>query len=64
MRDLDSPSIWATRDDRIAKHHALMRGRRLSKFKARYKQPGPYIIDFIEREDVFNFLCAQPPEMK
>jgi hypothetical protein len=41
-----------------------MRDSRLSKFKAGYKQHDPYVDDFMQSEDVFNFLCAQPPGMR
>lgn len=68
MRDIDSPitcaSVWGPLSRRMSKHRALMRDSRLSKFKAGYKQPDPYIDDFMQCEDVFNFMYSPPPEMK
>jgi hypothetical protein len=68
MRDLDSPitctSFWGPLSRRALKHRVLMRDSRLSKFKAGYKQHDPYVDDFMQSEDVFNFLCAQPPGMR
>jgi hypothetical protein len=68
MRDLDSPitctSFWGPLRRRALKDRVLMRDSRLSKFKAGYKQHDPYVDDFMQSEDVFNFLCAQPPGMR
>lgn len=67
MRDVDSPIVcsgtWGY-SKRLSKN-CRMREKRLSKFRAGYKERQPDLDNSVlEREDVFDFMCDFPPGMR
>ena len=68
MRDVDSPITCSSTTGyfrrRMNQRRISVRDGRLSKFRAGYKQSDPYIDDFTQGEDVFEFLCVIPPSVR